>query len=106
VIRELPLMPLRNRGYLREKEDPSKRVSGGGGANDIASMADRILIIMKHERRRFPERVSHNTAPGHVDGPGGRGKAVEIADIEFDESNDKHIVNVVVFDQELSSKET
>jgi len=34
------------------------------------------------------------------------GLAVEIADIEFDESNDKHIVNVVVFDQELSSKET
>jgi acyl CoA:acetate/3-ketoacid CoA transferase beta subunit len=56
-------------------EIPEKRVSGGGGANDIASMSDRILIIMKHERRRFPEKVSHNTAPGHIDGPDGRGKA-------------------------------
>jgi acyl CoA:acetate/3-ketoacid CoA transferase beta subunit len=56
-------------------EIPEKRVSGGGGANDIASMSDRILIIMKHERRRFPGKVSHNTAPGHIDGPDGRGKA-------------------------------
>jgi acyl CoA:acetate/3-ketoacid CoA transferase beta subunit len=56
-------------------ETPKKRVSGGGGANDIASMTDRILIIMKHERRRFPEHVSHITAPGHIDGPDGRKKA-------------------------------
>ncbi len=56
-------------------ENPKKRVSGGGGANDIASMTDRILIIMKHERRRFPEKVSHITAPGHINGPDGRKKA-------------------------------
>ena len=56
-------------------EAPEKRVSGGGGANDIASLSDRILIIMKHEKRRFPEKVSHNTAPGYIDGPDGRTKA-------------------------------
>ncbi|MBW2031583.1 MAG: 3-oxoadipate--succinyl-CoA transferase subunit B, partial [Deltaproteobacteria bacterium] len=56
-------------------EAPSKRVSGGGGANDIASMAERILVIMKHERRRFPENVSHNTAPGHIDGLDARERA-------------------------------
>ena len=56
-------------------EAPKKRVSGSGGANDIASLSNRILVMMKHEKRRFPERVSHNTAPGYIEGPEGRKKA-------------------------------
>jgi glutaconate CoA-transferase subunit B len=41
-----------------------KRFEGSGGAADIASMANRTIIMMKHERRRFVERVDYLTSPG------------------------------------------
>jgi glutaconate CoA-transferase, subunit B len=56
-------------------ENAAVRPSGGGGANDMASLADRILIIMTHDRRKFPQKVAYRTCPGHIDGPDGREKA-------------------------------
>jgi len=47
----------------------------GGGANDVASLAKRFMIIMSHEKRRFPEHVDYITSPGHINGPEGRIKA-------------------------------
>ncbi|GAB4260877.1 MULTISPECIES: CoA-transferase subunit beta [Deferrisoma] len=44
------------------------RLPGSGGACDIACMAGRLVIVMKHERRRFVERVRYVTSPGHGDG--------------------------------------
>lgn len=44
------------------------RLPGSGGACDIASLAGRLVVIMTHERRRFPERVDYRTSPGHGDG--------------------------------------
>ncbi len=46
------------------------RLPGSGGAADIASLAGRTVVIMQHERRRFPERVTYLTSPGY--GTGGR----------------------------------
>ncbi len=46
------------------------RLPGSGGAADIASLAARTVVIMQHERRRFPERVAYLTSPGY--GAGGR----------------------------------
>ncbi len=46
------------------------RLPGSGGAADIASLATRTVVIMQHERRRFPERVAYRTSPGY--GTGGR----------------------------------
>ncbi len=46
------------------------RLPGSGGAADIASLARRTVIVMQHERRRFPERVAYLTSPGY--GAGGR----------------------------------
>ena len=55
-----------------------KRFEGSGGAADIASMANRTILMMKHEKRRFVERVDYLTSPGwHVwlhDFEGGRGR--------------------------------
>jgi acyl CoA:acetate/3-ketoacid CoA transferase beta subunit len=56
-------------------EAATVRPSGGGGANDIASLSDRILVIMRHEKRKFTPRVAHLTCPGYIDGPRGREKA-------------------------------
>jgi glutaconate CoA-transferase subunit B len=47
---------------------PKVRFSGSGGACDIACLAKRTIIIAKHEKRRFPERVDYVTSPGWLDG--------------------------------------
>jgi glutaconate CoA-transferase subunit B len=51
-------------------EDQSRRIRlpGSGGAADIASLARRTVILMPHERRRFPERVGYLTSPGYGTG--------------------------------------
>ena len=54
---------------------PKVRLPGSGGALDIATHAKRILIIVDHEKRRFPEKVDYITSPGWLDGPEGRSKA-------------------------------
>ncbi len=52
---------------------PQTRFSGSGGANGIATYCDTV-IVMKHEKRRFVEKVDYCTSPGWIDGPGGRAK--------------------------------
>jgi len=47
---------------------PSRHLNGSGGACDVAALAGRVLIIMPHERRRFPERVDYITSPGFLEG--------------------------------------
>jgi glutaconate CoA-transferase, subunit B len=48
------------------------RLPGSGGACDIASMAQRFVVLMEHSKRRLPERVSYLTSPGNGDGSGWR----------------------------------
>lgn len=48
------------------------RLPGSGGACDIACLAHRLVVVMKHERRRFVERVRHVTSPGYGTGGGWR----------------------------------
>ncbi len=52
--------------------DRAVRLPGSGGACDLASLAKRHIIVMKHERRRFVPRVDYVTSPGYGDGPGWR----------------------------------
>jgi glutaconate CoA-transferase subunit B len=54
---------------------PAVRFSGSGGACDIACLAKRTIIIAKHEKRRFPERVDYITSPGWLDGNDSRVQA-------------------------------
>lgn len=56
-------------------EHPDVRLPGSGGANDVGSLCNRTIIIMKQDRRRFVERVDFITTPGYLDGPGGRERA-------------------------------
>ena len=41
----------------------------------MASHCRRLLVITRHERRRFPERCDYITSPGFLDGPGARRRA-------------------------------
>jgi len=44
------------------------RLPGSGGAADIASLAQRTIVIMEHEPRRFRPHVEYVTSPGHFPG--------------------------------------
>jgi glutaconate CoA-transferase, subunit B len=48
------------------------RLPGSGGACDIASLAQRFVVLLEHTRQRLPERVSFVTSPGNGDGGGWR----------------------------------
>ena len=52
-----------------------RRFGGGGGANDIASLAKATVLIVRHERRKIVERLHHNTNPGFLTGGGARVRA-------------------------------
>jgi acyl CoA:acetate/3-ketoacid CoA transferase beta subunit len=42
-------------------------VLGSGGANDVASGADDVVVVLRHSRHRLVEHVDYVTAPGkHV----------------------------------------
>ncbi len=56
-------------------ERPTRRFPGSGGGNEVASLCWRTILVMKHEPRRFVERLDFMTSPGYLDGPGGREKA-------------------------------
>jgi glutaconate CoA-transferase subunit B len=48
--------------------EPKARFSGSGGAADSACMSGRMIIFMKHEKRRFVERLDYLTSPGWLKG--------------------------------------
>lgn len=53
---------------------PRTRLTGAGGANDIACGAKRYLIMVAHERKRFAERVTYISSPGYLDGGDARAR--------------------------------
>lgn len=64
-----------NATVMGDYHNPKKRFPGSGGANVIASCAKRVLIIMKHEKRRFMEKVDYITSPGFLSGANSRAEA-------------------------------
>jgi glutaconate CoA-transferase subunit B len=46
---------------------PATRLPGTGGGNDIASLTQ-MIVAMKHEKRRFVNRVDFVTSPGFLSG--------------------------------------
>src|SRR5438270_884587 len=51
---------------------PKVRLPGSGGANDLASLCWRILVVTTHDRRRFVEKLDFLTTPGYLSGAGAR----------------------------------
>lgn len=55
---------------------PRKRFPGSGGANEILTQCWQTVIVIKHEPRRFVEKVDFVTSPWCLDGtPGTRERA-------------------------------
>jgi glutaconate CoA-transferase, subunit B len=61
-----------NTSYIGGYLAPETRLPGSGGASDIASFAQRTVLIMPHEARRLVETVDYITSPGHGTGAGWR----------------------------------
>jgi glutaconate CoA-transferase, subunit B len=55
-----------------EAGDREIRLPGSGGACDIACMANRTVLLMPHEPRRFAEEVTYVTSPGYATDGSGR----------------------------------
>jgi len=51
---------------------PKVRLPGSGGGNDVGSHCWNTIAIMRHDKRRFVDKVDFITTPGYLDGPGGR----------------------------------
>jgi glutaconate CoA-transferase subunit B len=49
-----------------------RHMIGSGGANDIASCAQRTIIIIRHEARKLRQAISFITSPGYLSGGNSR----------------------------------
>lgn len=56
----------------RDYANPKVRFPGSGGANDLASLCWRVLVVTNHDRRRFVEKLDFLTTPGYLTGSGAR----------------------------------
>ena len=64
-----------NATVIGDYDKPTVRLTGSGGANDIASLCQKVIFMGLHLPERFPERCDYITTPGFLDGPGGRERA-------------------------------
>jgi glutaconate CoA-transferase subunit B len=64
-----------NTSVIGSIERPRVRLPGSGGANDIISLCNEVLIVTQHEPRRFVERVDFITSPGYLSGGDSRARA-------------------------------
>jgi glutaconate CoA-transferase subunit B len=55
---------------LVKGDERETRLPGSGGACDIACMAQRIVVLLEHDKRRFVERVHYITSPSSKAGSG------------------------------------
>lgn len=77
-----------NSSLIVGEDGTSRRFNGSGGANDIASLAGRVMVVMRHEPRKFKERLDFLTSPGRMVGDSrreelglpGTGTAVVVTD--------------------------
>jgi acyl CoA:acetate/3-ketoacid CoA transferase beta subunit len=64
-----------NTTVIGDHDRPKTRLPGSGGANDVASFAHELIVIMRQTARSFVERLDFVTTPGFLDGPGARERA-------------------------------
>jgi glutaconate CoA-transferase subunit B len=61
-----------NSTVIGDHAKPKARLPGSGGGNDVGSHCWRTIAIMRHDTRRFVEKVDFITTPGYLTGPGAR----------------------------------
>jgi glutaconate CoA-transferase subunit B len=61
-----------NSTVIGSYEQPAVRLPGAGGAPEIAASCKEVIIVLRHSRRTFVERLDFVTSVGHGGGPGDR----------------------------------
>jgi len=61
-----------NSTVIGDYYNPKIRLTGSGGANDIASIAHKVLIIMRHEKNKLVDKLDYITSVGHYKGGNSR----------------------------------
>ncbi len=56
-----------NSSLIGDHSRPKVRLPGTGGGNDISSLTN-MIVAMKHEKRRFVDKVDFITSPGFING--------------------------------------
>jgi acyl CoA:acetate/3-ketoacid CoA transferase beta subunit len=49
-------------------EHPKVRLPGSGGANDVGTLCNKTIIIMRQDKYRFLKKIDFLTTPGYLDG--------------------------------------
>jgi acyl CoA:acetate/3-ketoacid CoA transferase beta subunit len=57
-----------NSTLLKDEAGNVAYFNGSAGGNDVASLARRVMIIMRHQKRKLPQVLGHLTSPGFVGG--------------------------------------
>lgn len=63
-----------NSSFIGDTKNPSIRLPGTGGGNDISSLTQ-MIVAMKHEKRRLVPKVDFITSPGFIEGGDSRYKS-------------------------------
>jgi len=61
-----------NSTVIGDHDHPKVRLPGSGGSNDVGSHCWQTIAIMRHDKRRFMEKIDFITTPGYLSGPGSR----------------------------------
>lgn len=61
-----------NSTVIGDYRHPKVRLPGSGGGNDVGSHCWQTIAIMRHDRKRFVEKVDFITTPGYLNGAGNR----------------------------------
>jgi len=64
-----------NTTVIGDYAKPKVRLPGAGGAPEIAAMAKEVLIILKHGRKAFVDKLDFITSAGFLDGGDARERA-------------------------------
>ena len=78
-----------NSTVIGDYESPKVRLPGAGGAPEIAASCGEVVVLLRHSRRTFVERVDFVSSVGFGTGPGcrerwglrGRGPQVVVTDL-------------------------
>ncbi len=89
-----------NSTVIGEHDHPKVRLPGSGGGNDVGSHCWRTIAIMRHDARRFVEKVDFITTPGYLSGPGAR----EAAGLPRDTGPYRVVSNLAILGYEPESK--
>src|SRR5437016_4935128 len=57
-----------NTTLLKDEHGKVRYFNGSAGGNDVASLAKRVMMILRHDKRKLLNAVAHLTSPGFVGG--------------------------------------